>query len=750
MSNINFNLVMSTMTHYFYMPLIWLLITGIILLAINQRQSLCLLISRSTIWGSLVLFVLAAYYVDPSISVSWKFVSFAGLDLKFMLVFDTFSRIMALFILIIGVCIVQYSQRYLQSDVTQARFLAQINFVVMAVLLLALAGNLFTAFIAWQFIGISLYLLLNHYHFDIYANKAAKKKFIINRVGDICFLIAIILVYHQTNNSIFSHLQFVNQNTLIALLILIAVMTKTAQFPFHIWLPDTLETPTPVSALMHAGVINAGGILLLRCAPLYEQHHEILLLLIIVGAITALLGNIQMRQQYSIKKQLAYSTMGQMGYMTLQIGSGMFTAALFHLIAHGFVKGYWFLSSGEQLVIGVNRKHEKIKRFITKVAICLLITASYIALAHWVVIQLQFEIPILFWGFLALTLMQLTIVKLANHKRLFETLFFLLSLFVLLIIYLVLLHALVALINLDYYWLQTKWLQWLIVSLMIVFQVSSWLYRYSQADYISLPVLQSWTEYFYRQYLLNPLRAVGEKLNLLLKQQKSQIRIIISLLIFSLYIIGCYLHYISFNVAHLSQWFIAVFVSLCLLVMIIANRATSIRAVLAWLTIFQFMIISIVLFTQAGIGFSVIVYYLINVLLVIMGLVVLMHNVENNTIKSSDYNSNKLTWSMMYLSTGLLFLIGIPGTASYVGEVIFFSMLLKMNIAVLIIYALTMLMLAVVIMHALQIHVFQLKKIGMMRGRVSLPVHLMFIAIFSLNCFCGTFPDIVFTWVRTL
>ncbi len=135
----------------------------------------------------------------------------------------------------------------------------------------------------------------------------------------------------------------------IGTLFVIGAMTKSAQIPFHSWLPDTMETPTPVSALMHAGIINAGGFLIIRLSPLVSQSHVALDLLAIVGAATAILGAVVMLTQTSIKRTLAYSTIAQMGFMMLQCGLGAFSAALLHIIAHSLYKAHAFLSSGSVL-----------------------------------------------------------------------------------------------------------------------------------------------------------------------------------------------------------------------------------------------------------------------------------------------------------------------------------------------------------------------------------------------------------------
>jgi NADH:ubiquinone oxidoreductase subunit 5 (subunit L)/multisubunit Na+/H+ antiporter MnhA subunit len=208
-------------------------------------------------------------------------------------------------------------------------------------------------------------------------------------------------------------------NNDIMLLIFVAIMAKSAQFPFHIWLIDTMESPTPVSALMHAGVINAGGFLLARMSPWYSQSFSMLLFIFVVGITTALLGKIFMSSQVDIKKRLAYSTMGQMGYMIMQCGLGCFTSAVFHLIAHGFFKSTLFLSSGGELnqnsIIANSQKNKtyKLLPMIFATAICFL---GYL-IVHMFYQQQQLDLII--WLFLACTLYEI-FQQVMSHAKSFK------------------------------------------------------------------------------------------------------------------------------------------------------------------------------------------------------------------------------------------------------------------------------------------------------------------------------------------
>lgn len=274
---------------------------------------------------------------------------------------DSLSGIMLLLIAFIGLIIVKYSIRCLDRDATQGRFLKWILVTLGAVLLLVVSRDLVIFTLAWMLTSYSLHQLLTHYPERSWATWAARKKFLISRLGDVMLLAALGLTYFCFGSveysEIFAAAQTIQAGDaaesawipIIGSLYVLGAMTKSAQFPFHSWLPDTMETPTPVSALMHAGIINAGGFLVLRLSPLVSLSHLALDFLAMIGAFTALLGGAVMLTQTSVKRQLAYSTMAQMGFMMLQCGLGAFSAALLHIVAHSLYKAHAFLSSGSVL-----------------------------------------------------------------------------------------------------------------------------------------------------------------------------------------------------------------------------------------------------------------------------------------------------------------------------------------------------------------------------------------------------------------
>ena len=283
------------------------------------------------------------------------------LSLNVGVYFDSLSAVMLLLISFIGLIIGRYSVRYLDGEANQGRFLRWMSVTLGAVLLLVVSRNLVMFTAAWMLTSFGLHQLLIHYPDRTWAIWAARKKFLISRLGDLFLLVALGLTYSVFGSfdyrDIFAAAKVMQSSPndaqiwvpLIGMLYVFGAMTKSAQFPFHSWLPDTMETPTPVSALMHAGVINAGGFLVIRLSPLVSLSHLGLDLLAWVGAFTALFAAVVMLTQTSVKRCLAYSTIAQMGFMMLQCGLGAFSAALLHIVAHSLYKAHYFLVSGSVL-----------------------------------------------------------------------------------------------------------------------------------------------------------------------------------------------------------------------------------------------------------------------------------------------------------------------------------------------------------------------------------------------------------------
>ncbi len=279
--------------------------------------------------------------------------------------FDTLAAVMLLLVSFLGAVVVRYSVNYLAGDPQQGRFIKWLCVTIGCVLTLIVSGNLLMFTLAWVGTSISLHQLLTFYPNRPAAILAARKKFFISRLGDACLVGALVLTWQCFGTWEF-HAMFAQIDTLRTLggapgsylewssvLLVAGALLKSAQFPFHSWLPDTMETPTPVSALMHAGIINAGGFLVVRLSPIIAMSPTALNALALVGAFTALFASMVMLTQTSVKRSLAYSTIAQMGFMMLQCGLGAFALAVLHLVAHSLYKAHAFLSSGS--IVSINR-----------------------------------------------------------------------------------------------------------------------------------------------------------------------------------------------------------------------------------------------------------------------------------------------------------------------------------------------------------------------------------------------------------
>ena len=272
---------------------------------------------------------------------------------------DRLSAVMMTLISLVGTIIYLYSTRHMYQDPGYSRYLGLIAFTTFVLLCMVSSANLVMLFVFWQILSWLLFLLA-HNHTHAATLEGAFKTFTFLRIGDVAFLSGIVLAH-----SLYGTIEFqdlftraaatpvvlaplpgleISGATAVTLLIFGGGMSKSAQFPLHIWLPRFLYAPTPVSALLHAGIINAGGFLLNRLAPLYGLSTTTLHIVFVVGMVTAVLGASMMLVQNDIKKTLGFSTIGQMGYMIMECGLGAFALAVFHLIAHGIFKGTVFLN----------------------------------------------------------------------------------------------------------------------------------------------------------------------------------------------------------------------------------------------------------------------------------------------------------------------------------------------------------------------------------------------------------------------
>jgi NAD(P)H-quinone oxidoreductase subunit 5 len=273
--------------------------------------------------------------------------------------FDNLSAVLLVLVAFLLAVVARYSVNYLAGEAAQGRFTKWLCLTGGSVLIIVLSGNLIQFALAWSATSLCLHQLLVFYPGRPGAILAARKKFIISRLGDACLLAVIVLVFQAFHTWDFSgifavagkfHAAGLRTDRLvihaICFLLVAGAMLKSAQFPFHSWLPDTMETPTPVSALMHAGIINAGGFLILRLSPLLTLSPAAMSTLALFGAFTALFASLVMLTHASVKRSLAFSTVAQMGFMMLECGLGAFGLAVLHLVAHSLYKAHAFLSSG--------------------------------------------------------------------------------------------------------------------------------------------------------------------------------------------------------------------------------------------------------------------------------------------------------------------------------------------------------------------------------------------------------------------
>ncbi len=275
----------------------------------------------------------------------------------FGILFDALTAVMFLLVSFVGSIVVHFARNYMAGDPGHARFTRLLSVTLASVLLLILSGNMAMFLVAWVATSLGLNQLLVFYGDRPAAVLAARKKFIASRLGDLCLAVAIGMIWEVTGalefSGVFAALKAIAASgdtpaslTIAAVLIAAAALLKSAQFPLHGWITEVMETPTPVSALLHAGIINAGGFLALRFSPLLQLSTPSMDLLLIVGGFTALFASVVMLTQNAIKVALAWSTIAQMGFMLLQCGLGAWPAALLHIVAHSLYKAHAFLSSG--------------------------------------------------------------------------------------------------------------------------------------------------------------------------------------------------------------------------------------------------------------------------------------------------------------------------------------------------------------------------------------------------------------------
>src|SRR5260221_4326004 len=302
----------------------------------------------------------AGWHPAKSESIA-NWLTLGDLQVDFGLHFDPLSLLMMLIVTGVASVIHIYSWGYLRDDPGFSRYFACLSLFTFSMLGIVLANNFVQLFIFWELVGVSSYLLIGFWFERSAAADAGKKAFITNRLGDFGFLLGILLVWSTLGSLNFGVLEeklaafpgaFGTLATTAGLLVFCGAMGKSAQFPLHVWLPDAMEGPTPVSALIHAATMVAAGVYML-CRVFFVLNipeSNALIVIACIGAFTAFLAALIAVQQNDIKRILAYSTLSQLGYMVMAVGLGGLTPAMFHLTTHAFFKALLFLGAGSVIV----------------------------------------------------------------------------------------------------------------------------------------------------------------------------------------------------------------------------------------------------------------------------------------------------------------------------------------------------------------------------------------------------------------
>ncbi len=342
-----------------FLPLIGFLLLTALSNKIERHQAGW--IACSTIFISFLSFVfLLAVYLNSGMKAQsmtlFSWVPFSGIQADFTLHLDSLSLLMTLIITGIGFLIHVYSIGYMDHEESFARYFAFLNFFVFSMLLLVLAGHLLVLFVGWEGVGLASYLLIGFWYNRTSAAQAATKAFVMNRIGDLGFLLGLLLTFYLFGTGNIAEIseragqQFAVGApilTLMTLFYFIGATGKSAQLPLYSWLPDAMEGPTPVSALIHAAtMVTAGIYLIVRMHAIFVLAPMTLQIVGVVGAVTSLFAALCAVGQTDLKRVLAYSTVSQLGLMFLACGAGAFYSAMFHLTTHAFIKALLFLSAG--------------------------------------------------------------------------------------------------------------------------------------------------------------------------------------------------------------------------------------------------------------------------------------------------------------------------------------------------------------------------------------------------------------------
>src|SRR5881394_3817247 len=348
-------------------PAVPLAVSLVVLSLANPQRSIAALLA---IFGQVVALVLAIVAFLPTLQTpgfravhNFAWFTFGDQALRIGWMLDPLAAAMMVMITLVGLCIFVFSVGYMAGDKNFTRFFSYLSFFSGAMLGAVIANSLLLLFVSWELVGLASYLLIGFWIERPSAAAAAKKAFITTRIGDLGFFLGMLWLYHNSGTLLFYDrgrgcledgglLTIGASATFIALLIFCGAVGKSGQFPLHVWLPDAMEGPTPVSALIHAATMVAAGVFLVaRVYPLFSLGAvngvtPSLTVVVSVGVVTALMASLIALAQFDIKRILAYSTVSQLGLMMVSLGVGGVAAGIMHLIAHGFFKALLFLGAG--------------------------------------------------------------------------------------------------------------------------------------------------------------------------------------------------------------------------------------------------------------------------------------------------------------------------------------------------------------------------------------------------------------------
>lgn len=340
------------------LPLLGFLVIGFSNKRLKRNQAGIIastFVSMSFVASVFLFFILKSSGQMATTITLFDWIAIANLKIPFALLIDHLSLTMMLIVTGVGAMIHIYSIGYMHDDERVNHFFSYMNLFTFSMLLLVMGANYLVLFIGWEGVGLCSYLLIGFWFKNTSYNYAARKAFVMNRIGDLGFILGIVLIFFTFGSVSFNEVFSLVNNSgvdsttinLITLLLLIGALGKSAQLPLYTWLPDAMAGPTPVSALIHAAtMVTAGIYMIARSSVLYNLAPVTQSVIIVIGTATALIGAIIGLRQTDIKKVLAYSTVSQLGYMFIALGLGAYTSALFHVTTHAFFKALLFLGAG--------------------------------------------------------------------------------------------------------------------------------------------------------------------------------------------------------------------------------------------------------------------------------------------------------------------------------------------------------------------------------------------------------------------